>query len=133
MVSTIAKVKFKCLFFFLIGKPSFPRTVRTGNTKVLVPGNAFQSSLVFEQGILGKYHCTVDLLFDWLGLVCFANKNKNCQLSYRWFQTSQTGGQWCSDTSAFSIPCLNPRARVFARGNHFQPNCRSLSERSSLV
>jgi len=26
----------------------------------------------------GKYHCTVDLLFDWFGLVCFANKNKNC-------------------------------------------------------
>ena len=24
----------------------------------------------------GKYHCTVDLLFDWFGLVCFANKNK---------------------------------------------------------
>ncbi len=30
----------------------------------------------------GKYHCTVDLLFDWFGLVCFANKNKNCHLSY---------------------------------------------------
>jgi len=35
-----------------------------------------------------KYHCTVDILFDWFGLVCFANKNKNCQLSYSWFQTS---------------------------------------------
>jgi hypothetical protein len=22
----------------------------------------------------GKYHCTIDLLFDWFGLVCFANK-----------------------------------------------------------
>jgi hypothetical protein len=30
----------------------------------------------------GKYHCTVDLLFDWFGLVCFANKKKNCQLPY---------------------------------------------------
>jgi hypothetical protein len=30
----------------------------------------------------GKYHCTIDLLFDWFGLVYFANKNKNCQLSY---------------------------------------------------
>jgi hypothetical protein len=30
----------------------------------------------------GKYYCTIDLLFDWFGLVCFANKNKNCQLSY---------------------------------------------------
>jgi hypothetical protein len=23
----------------------------------------------------GKYFCTVDLLFHWFGLVCFANKN----------------------------------------------------------
>ncbi len=38
---------------------------------------------------------------------CFANKNKNCQLSYSWFQTSQTGGQRYSDTSSFSIPWLN--------------------------
>ncbi len=22
----------------------------------------------------GKYHCTIDLLFDWFGLVCFAYK-----------------------------------------------------------
>jgi hypothetical protein len=28
----------------------------------------------------GKYHCTIDLRFDCFGLVCFANKNKNCQL-----------------------------------------------------
>jgi len=27
----------------------------------------------------GKYHCTINLLFDWFGLVCFANKYKNCQ------------------------------------------------------
>jgi hypothetical protein len=25
---------------------------------------------------------SIHLLFDWFGLVCFANKNKNCQLSY---------------------------------------------------
>ncbi len=37
--------------------------------------------------------------------VLLANKNKNCQESYRWFQTSQTGGQQYSDTSLFSIPC----------------------------
>jgi len=54
----------------------------------------------------GKYHCTVDLLFDWFELVCLANKNKTCQLSYKLFQTSQTGGQLYSDTSPFSIPCL---------------------------
>jgi hypothetical protein len=34
----------------------------------------------FDQGILiGKYHCTVHL-FDWFGLVCFANKNIVIQL-----------------------------------------------------
>ena len=27
----------------------------------------------------GTYHCAVGLLFDWFGLVCFANKNKICQ------------------------------------------------------
>ncbi len=31
-------------------------------------------------------------------------KTKNYQLPYSWFQTSQTGGQCCSDTSPFSIP-----------------------------
>ncbi len=31
----------------------------------------------------GKYHCTVDLLFDWIGLVCLENNNINCQLLYR--------------------------------------------------
>jgi hypothetical protein len=30
-----------------------------------------------DQGILrGEYHCTIDLLFDWFGLVCFSNKSK---------------------------------------------------------
>jgi hypothetical protein len=29
-----------------------------------------------------EYLRIVDVLFDWFGLVCFANKNKNCQFSY---------------------------------------------------
>ena len=32
--------------------------------------------------VRGKYHYTIDPLCDWFGLVCFENKNKNCQLSY---------------------------------------------------
>ncbi len=60
---------------------------------------------IWQAGNTKGYHCTVDLLFDWFGLVCFANKNKNCHLSYSEFQTNQTGGQWYSDTSPFSIPC----------------------------
>jgi hypothetical protein len=34
------------------------------------------------QGILKGEVCTTDLLFDWFGLISFANKNKNCQLPY---------------------------------------------------
>jgi hypothetical protein len=41
----------------------------------------FASTVVIKrlnQGILkGKYQCSVDLLFDWFGLACFANKTKN--------------------------------------------------------
>ncbi len=32
-----------------------------------------------QENLKGKYHCTIDLMFDWFGLACFANKNKNCQ------------------------------------------------------
>ncbi len=60
----------------------------------------------------GKCHCTIDLQFDWFELVCFANKNKNCQLSYSSFQTSQRGGQRYSDTSTFSISCSNIRCCI---------------------
>ncbi len=45
-------------------------------------------------------HCTLFVL------VCFANKNENCQLSYSWFQISQTGGEQYSDTPPFSVPSL---------------------------
>ncbi len=35
---------------------------------------------VFQQVILkGEVSLSVDPLFDWFGLVCFANKNKNGQ------------------------------------------------------
>jgi hypothetical protein len=66
-----------------------------------------QAAILYTREYLrGKYHCTIELLFDWFGLVCFAITNKKCPLSYSRFQTSQTGGQWYSDTSPFSIPCL---------------------------
>ena len=55
----------------------------------------------------GNYHCTVDLLFDWYGISCMTTDNFCFYLQNRWIQTSQTGGQWYSDTSPFSIPWLN--------------------------
>ncbi len=59
---------------------------------------------MFIQGILkvevSLYHWPPVWLV-WISLFC----KENCQLSYNWFQTSQTGGQRYSDTYPFSIPC----------------------------
>jgi len=42
---------------------------------------------------LGKYHCTIDLLFDWFGISCMTTDNFCFYLQNRLIQTSQTGGQ----------------------------------------
>ena len=63
------------------------------------------SSWLILQGILkGKYHCTVDLLFDWFGISCMTTDIYCFYLLNRPIQTSQKGGQQYSDTSPFSIP-----------------------------
>jgi len=54
----------------------------------------------------GKYHCTIDLLFDWFGISGMTTDNFCFYLQNSIIQTSQTGGQWYSDTSPFSIPWL---------------------------
>jgi hypothetical protein len=55
-----------------LGKPLLNNKKSLGLQTLAIPGN--------PKG--GRYHCTVDLLFDLFGLVCFANKNKYCQFSY---------------------------------------------------
>ncbi len=45
----------------------------------------------------GKYHCTVDLLFDWFGISCMTTDNFCFYLQNRLIQTSQTGGQQYSE------------------------------------
>ncbi len=55
----------------------------------------------------GKYHYTVDLLFDWFGISCMTTDNFCFYFQNRLIQTSRTGGQQYSDTSPFSIPCLH--------------------------
>ncbi len=47
-----------------------------------------------------------DLLFDWFGISCMTTDNFSFYLQNRLIPTSQTGGQWYSDTSPFSIPWL---------------------------
>ncbi len=54
----------------------------------------------------GKYHFTIDLLFDWFGISSMTTDKFQFYLQNRLIQTSQTGGQRYSDTSPFSIPCL---------------------------
>ena len=54
----------------------------------------------------GKYHCTIDLLFDWCGISCMTTDNFCFYLQNRLILTSQTGGQWYSDTSPLSFPWL---------------------------
>jgi hypothetical protein len=53
----------------------------------------------------GKYHCSVDLLFDWIGISSLTTDIFCFYLQNRRIQNSQTGGQLYSDTSPFSIPC----------------------------
>jgi len=52
---------------------------------------------------MGKYHCTIDLLYGWFGIGCMTTDN--FFLQNRLIQTSQMGGQQYNYTSPFSIPC----------------------------
>ncbi len=70
---------------------------------------ALKTPLTLGQGVLkGEYHCIIDLLYDWFGISCMTTDNFCLYLQNRLIQTSQTGGQWYTDTSLFSIPWLGP-------------------------
>jgi hypothetical protein len=63
---------------------------------------------LINQGTLkGEYHCTVDLLFDWLGISCVTTDNFCFYLQNRLIQTGQAGSQQYSDTSPFRVPWIN--------------------------
>jgi hypothetical protein len=106
------QVSYRSVPLRIIQLPSFTNLAHAWciSKKILTFGNFFHFANISTSRAWpgntkgGSIHFTVDLLFDRVRLVCFANKNKNCQLSYSWFQTSQTGGQQYSDTSPFSIP-----------------------------
>ncbi len=64
--------------------------------------------IVLSQGTLkGKYHFTVDLLFDWFGILCITTDNFRFYLQNILIQTGQTVGHLCSDTYHFSVPWLS--------------------------
>ncbi len=71
--------------------------------------SAYCANKFFNIGIIReyyrrKYHCTVDLLFDWFGISCMTPDNFCFYLQNRLVKTSQTGGQWYSDTFPICIP-----------------------------
>jgi hypothetical protein len=67
--------------------------------------------LVFNQGIIkGKYHCTIDLLFDWFGLVCFENKYKNFSSHTADSKPVKQEVNGTVILPSFSIPCFNSRS-----------------------
>ncbi len=54
----------------------------------------------------GKYHCTIDLLFNWFGIGCMTTDNFCFYLQNRLIQTSHSGCQWYSNTSPLVFPVV---------------------------
>jgi len=52
----------------------------------------------------GKYHCTIDLLFDWFVISCMTTDNFCFNFQNGLIQTSHTGGQQYSDNSPLVFP-----------------------------
>jgi len=66
-------------------------------------------SHLFEPGNTKGGSITVPLtsLFASFGISCMTTDNFCFYFQNRLIRTNQTGGQWYSDTSPFSIPCLS--------------------------
>jgi hypothetical protein len=61
-----------------------------------------------------KYHCTVNLLFDLFGLVCFANKNKHCN----WHTADSKPVKQEVNCTVILPPSVFPEAIIFS---HVRP------------
>ena len=75
------------------------------------------------------YHCTIDLLFDWFGISCMTTDNFCFYLQNRLIQTSETGDQWYSDTSPFSIPC----SKIPENGRQCKSQCFQATPKMILL
>ncbi len=56
-----------------------------------------------------KYHCTIDLLFDWFGISCMTTDNFSFNLQNRLIQTSPTGGNGTVILPPLVFPGLTPQ------------------------
>ncbi len=72
-----------------------------------------------REHLRGKYHCTIDPLFDWFGISCMRIEDFCFYLQSWLIQTGQTGGQLYSDTPPFVFPVL-----TYAFGGHV--NCEHM-------
>jgi len=104
-----------------------------------------QSSLIQKPG----NHCTIDLLFDWFGLVRFANKKQRLSVVIQLIPNQSNRRSIVQWYSPFSIPCKNIRlvsqwrALVMKRSLHFQHNetkltniglgCKCLAQTQTVV
>ncbi len=107
-------------------------TMFNGHSSVIIKPDIQVS--MFLQGILkgevSLYHWPP---VDWFGISCMTTDNICFYLWNRLIQTSQTGGQWYSDTSPFSIPWffnLSPSTPKMCQNRLV---CLSLASPSSLV
>jgi hypothetical protein len=114
-VSALSLYIFPCLsllfiplfsFFLCFSFLLFSASFLLKEKKVLChPYPSPHSLLSLSPGNAKGYLCTIDLLFDWLGISCMTTDKFCFYLQNRLIQTSQTVGQWYSNTSPFSIPC----------------------------
>jgi hypothetical protein len=78
---------------------------KTSKNNLTASALSTKHSSKMSESLLG--YAPVDLLFNWFGISCMTTDNFCFYMQNRLIQTSQTGGQWYSDTSPFSIPCLS--------------------------
>ncbi len=71
-----ATFDFNCVELSKVGLASIANVPVTGNLALTASQPSWSACFVLG---LSTLFCTVDLLFGWFGLSCFANKNKNCQ------------------------------------------------------
>ncbi len=93
---------------------------------VQVTDQCTQSWTNCSQGILkGEVSCTIGLLLDWFGISCMTSDNFCFYLQNRLFQTSQTGGQWYSDTSPLQYSLLQLTGQTLGRVFNSRSGCIS--------
>ena len=82
------------------------RLKRGGKPSFQIPVCAIERKMAWAENTYllrkGKYHCTTDLLFDWLGFSCFAYVELDRDLQV-WLNPNQSNSEPFSDTSPYKV------------------------------